>query len=253
MTTAFTDHTPLSLKVRGATLRYGAGMVFDSLDVTVEGGLWTCILGPSGVGKSSLLKLVASLLPGVATGTITAGDGRPLSGRIAYMAQDDLLLPWLSVIDNVVLGDRLRGRRPDRDRARALLQRVGLGSAVEARPAALSGGMRQRTALARTLMENRPVVLMDEPFAALDAITRFRLQALAAGMLAGRTVLLITHDPFEALRLGHRVLVMTGRPARLEEVLRLTTPMPRDPAAPDLAKQHAAMLERLAAASGDTP
>ena len=135
------------------------------------------------------------------------------------MAQQDLLLPWLGALDNVLLGYRLRGvSRAElkrlRERGRELLDRVGLGGREGDLPATLSGGMRQRVALARTLMEDRPVVLMDEPFSALDAITRFRLQDLAAEMLAGRTVLLVTHSPSEAVRLGHRLYVLSGQPAR---------------------------------------
>ena len=104
----------------------------------------------------------------------------------------------------------------DREAARGLLRAVGLAEAEDKRPAALSGGMRQRAALARTLMEDRPVVLMDEPFSALDAITRLEIQDLAARLLTGHSVLMVTHDPLEALRLGHRILVMSGRPAQLE-------------------------------------
>ena len=136
--------------------------------------------------------------------------------RLAWMGQQDNLLPWLTVLGNVGLGARLRGEPLDRDRAEALLARVGLIPQRDQRPATLSGGQRQRAALARTLMEDRPVVLMDEPFSALDAITRARLQVLAAQLLAGRTVLLVTHDPLEALRLGHRIHVMAGQPARIE-------------------------------------
>ena len=135
------------------------------------------------------------------------------------MAQQDLLLPWLPVVDNVLLGYRLRGAAGPSCAACAsaatqLLARVGLERPGAAPcPATLSGGMRQRAALARTLMEDRPIVLMDEPFSALDAITRHRLQDLAAELLAGRTVLLVTHNPLEALRLGHRLYVLGGRPA----------------------------------------
>jgi putative hydroxymethylpyrimidine transport system ATP-binding protein len=164
------------------------------------------------------------------------------------MAQRDLLLPWLSVLDNVLLGDRLRGTPPRRERARALLAAVGLAERADSLPAALSGGMRQRTALARTLMEDKPVVLMDEPFSALDAITRFALQETAAGLLAGRTVLLITHDPLEALRLGHEIRVLAGRPALLGEAIAPAGQPPRDPATPGLLELQAELLRRLTAA-----
>ena len=113
-------------------------------------------------------------------------DGQPIQGRLAWMGQKDLLYPWLSVRDNVALGARLRGEKVDRDRVAALLEQVELSSCADARPATLSGGMRQRAALARTLYEDRPIVLMDEPFSALDTLTRTRIQTLAATLLASR-------------------------------------------------------------------
>ena len=127
-----------------------------------------------------------------------------------------------------------------------LLERVGLARQRCQLPATLSGGERQRAALARTLMEDRPVVLMDEPFSALDAITRARLQSLAATLLAGRTVLLVTHDPLEALRLGHRVHVMAGAPARIETPILPSGEPPRDLHDPDLMRLQGDLLARLA-------
>jgi putative hydroxymethylpyrimidine transport system ATP-binding protein len=206
------------VEVQRASLRYAGVLLFRDLDFALPGSSWTCLLGPSGVGKSSLLRLIAGLAP-LDHGDVICSDGAPLAGRLAWMGQQDNLLPWLSVQGNVTLGARLRGEPVDRAKARGLLARVGLERQVDRLPATLSGGQRQRAALARTLMEDRPVVLMDEPFSALDAITRTRLQALAATLLAGRTVLLVTHDPLEALRLGHRIQVMTGHPARIEGLI----------------------------------
>jgi len=184
--------------------------LFDGLELTVQAGEWTCLLGPSGVGKSTLLRLLAGLdTGGNFQGTIVADDSKPMQNRIAYMGQSDLLAPWLDVLDNVQLGARLRGDSPDTARAHRLIARVGLTDHVSKRPATLSGGMRQRVALARALMEDRPFVLLDEPFAALDAKTRAEMQELAAELLAGRTVLLVTHDPSEAARLGHHIRIMT--------------------------------------------
>lgn len=197
--------------------------LFGPVELDLLPGRWTCVLGPSGVGKSTILRLIAGLPTGVSfDGTISAGDGAPLAGRVALMAQSDLLFPWLDVLGNVLVGARLRGERPDTDRARAMIAAVGLSGRESDRPRHLSGGERQRVALARTLMEDRPIVLLDEPFSALDARTRAEVQALSAELLSGRTVLLVTHDPAEAARLGHRILVLTE--ARLEEVPAPPTP-----------------------------
>lgn len=241
--------TGVSLGVR--RLAHGGVTLFENLHFRLEGGRWTCLLGPSGVGKTSLLRLIAGLAPGA---LVAADDGRPLGGRVAWMAQQDLLLPWLTVVDNVILGYRLRGvsrteRRRLRAQGRALLARVGLEREVLAYPSTLSGGMRQRAALARTLMEDRPIVLMDEPFSALDAINRHRLQDLAAELLDGRTVLLVTHNPLEALRLGHRLYVLTGRPASPKGPLLPTGVPPRDPGEPQLLAQQAELLGELARSS----
>ena len=184
----------------------GGVPIFSGLDLSLADGQWTCLLGASGVGKSTVLRLFAGL-----------GDGVDLTGEIsgvghaALMAQSDLLLPWLSALDNVLVGARLRGETPDRDRGMQVLDRVGLADHRDKKPSALSGGQRQRVALARTLMENRAVVLLDEPFSALDALTRAQMQDLTAEVLQGRTVLLVTHDPGEAVRLGDRILIMTAQ------------------------------------------
>ncbi|HSK40876.1 MAG TPA: ABC transporter ATP-binding protein [Arenibaculum sp.] len=247
--TGATGPAPLAIRLRDARLTFGGVRLFDGLDFTVEGGLTTCLLGPSGVGKSTLLRLLAGLARPEPPTRIEAGDGRPLDGRVAWMAQQDLLLPWLDARGNVLLGARLRGGAITPEvtgRATALLAAVGLVERANDRPAALSGGMRQRVALARTLMEDRPVVLMDEPFSALDAITRLRIQDLAARLLAGRTVLLVTHDPLEALRLGHRIHVMAGEPAMIGPALSPSGMPPRPAGDPALLSLQADLLERLA-------
>ena len=234
----------LSLDLFDAHLRFGDQAVFSGLHLSLPASSWTCVLGPSGVGKSTLLAFIAGLSPPHATGRVRIPN--PPERPIAYMAQNDLLLPWLSVLDNVLLGSRLRAQVPDRDRALALLDRVGLGSAAGKRPADLSGGMRQRAALIRTLMEECPIVLMDEPFSALDPLTRLKLQDLAAELLEGRTVLLVTHDPLEALRLGDRLLVMTGSPARLHDPIIPASARPRDVRDPDILAHQAELLDLLA-------
>jgi putative hydroxymethylpyrimidine transport system ATP-binding protein len=242
---ASAPRSTFDIAVEQASIGYAGAPLFRDLDFTLKGGRWTCLLGQSGVGKSTLLRLIAGLVA-PERGRVRCSDGRPLAGRLAWMGQRDDLLPWLSARDNVTLGARLRGHAPERARAKELLERVGLGSQQGQRPATLSGGERQRTALARTLMEDRPVVLMDEPFSALDAITRARLQSLAAALLAGRTVLLVTHDPLEALRLGHRVHVMAGQPGRIEAPIEPAGDPPRDLHDPDLLRLQGDLLARLA-------
>ncbi len=227
-------------------LSFGDRILFDNLSLRLEAGLTTCILGPSGCGKSTLLKLIAGHGPLPIPGAIRfepSGTRR----QVAWMGQNDLLLPWLSLLDNVLLGARLRHElsKELRERAHALLAAAGLGAYEKALPATLSGGMRQRGALLRTLMEGRQVVLMDEPFSALDALTRMRLQDLAAGMIRGRTVVLVTHDPLEALRLADRIIVLTGSPVRLATILPMPGRPPRDPATPEMARQYADLLAML--------
>lgn len=179
--------------------------IFTGMDLTLAPGRWTCLLGASGVGKSTVLRLFAGLDDAIELdGTIEG------AGNVALMAQDDLLLPWLTALDNVLIGARLRGEAPDPARGAQVLSRVGLAGHADKKPGSLSGGQRQRVALARTLMEDRPAVLLDEPFSALDALTRLQMQDLTAELLSGRTVLLVTHDPGEAARLGQTIVIMTA-------------------------------------------
>ena len=222
--------------------------LFASTQMRLEAGQWTCLLGRSGVGKSTILRLILGLpTQGRFIGTVTADDRHPLDGRAGYMAQTDLLLPWLSVRDNVVLGARLRGARPDLDKAHAMIDRVGLGAYHDKKPAALSGGMRQRAALARTLMEDRPLVLLDEPFSALDAGTRADMQDLAAKVLRGKTVLLVTHDPAEACRLGHHIKLLSETGITSWAVP--DAPPARDVDDPQTLQAQAALLAYLRGAS----
>lgn len=235
-----------SLHIQNLALHYGGQVIFEHLDFTITGGKLTALLGPSGVGKTSLLRIIAGLEAPFA-GSVTASDNTPLQGRVAYMAQQDLLLPWARVIDNVMLGAKLRGAKAEPDRAMHLLERVGLAARASALPAELSGGMRQRVAIARTLYEQRPVVLMDEPFSALDAITRNKIQDLAAELLTGCTTLLITHDPLEACRLSHHLLVLSGEPARLGTAIDVAGTPPRAADNISLLQTQAELLRSLVA------
>jgi putative hydroxymethylpyrimidine transport system ATP-binding protein len=235
----------LGLDVRNARLAWGEAVLLDDFSFSASAGSWTCLLGESGVGKSTLLRTIAGLIEPVEPTNIRAHDGTPLHARVAYMAQQDLLLPWLSAIENVALGARLRGERADRGRALDILDRAGVADRANALPSELSGGERQRVALARTLMEERPIVLMDEPFSALDAITRTRLQNLAVDLLANRTVLMVTHDPFEALRLADTVFVLSDAAQAPHGAIVPPGPTPRDPTDPALRESHQTIMQRL--------
>ena len=246
-------HAPAAPAVRlaGRATLDGAPL-FGPLDLALAPGGWTCLLGPSGVGKSTLLRLIAGLPTGADfAGIIAASDGLPLEGRVAFMAQSDLLLPWLDVLGNVTLGARLRGETAPRARARALIGRVGLTPYLHRLPRTLSGGQRQRAALARTLIEDRAVVLLDEPFSALDARTRAEMQDLAAGLLEGRTVFLVTHDPAEAARLGHRILVLTE--AGLAGIAPPPLAPPRPVDDPATLRAQARLFARLLEAPAEAP
>ncbi len=220
--------TPPGLVLSGE-VRIGDAPLLRGLDLVAPSGMWTCLLGASGVGKSTVLRLFAGIADGVTLrGAVRASDGLPLKGRVAMMAQADMLLPWLTLRDNVLLGARLRGEPPDPARATAILEEVGLIAFATRKPGALSGGERQRVSLARVLMEDRPVVLLDEPFSALDVATRARMQDLAATLLRGRTVLQVTHDPAEAARMGDKIHVLTT-----DGLLAADPPSEPAPRAPD--------------------
>jgi putative hydroxymethylpyrimidine transport system ATP-binding protein len=237
---------PVGLDLFLRSLEFGDILVLNDLHLPLLSGKITCLLGPSGVGKSSILKTIAGFIPLTRESTLVSSDRKNVQARISFMDQKDLLLPWASVIENVAIGAKLRGETPDYELARKLLDHVGLSARHSARPEELSGGMRQRVALARTLMDDCPIVLMDEPFSALDAITKFRLQGLAAKLLRNKTVLLITHDPMEALRLGHVVYVLSGTPATLSSKIIPQGEVPRDPADVSLRLQYSEIMERLA-------
>jgi putative hydroxymethylpyrimidine transport system ATP-binding protein len=239
------DLLPPSIHVSVPSLDLGGVPVLRDLVLEVPGGRTTCLLGPSGSGKTTLLRLVAGLLPLPPGARVAADDDAPIPPRVAWMAQQDLLLPWLDVTGNATLGARLRGEPPDLARAAHVLDQVGLAAQARKIPRTLSGGQRQRAALARTLMEDRPVVLLDEPFSAVDLPTRLRLQDLAAKLLAGRTVLLVTHDPLEALRLADRIVVLTGNPARAALPILPSGVAPRDPADGKLLAEQARLLAVL--------
>jgi ABC-type nitrate/sulfonate/bicarbonate transport system ATPase subunit len=219
------------IALQGVNHSYAELRAIASLDLEVEGGGVIGLVGPSGCGKSTLLELICGLRE-PSGGTIEVeghAEADQRLARCAFMPQRDLLLPWYSAIDNAALALRNQGmrREPARAAAAALFERFGLGGFEGARPAELSGGMRQRVAFLRTLIAGKPVLALDEPFASLDAISRAEMQEWLAGALRAdpRTVVLVTHDVEEALYLCDRVAVLSARPARI--VAELSAPFSR--------------------------
>lgn len=230
--------------------------VLDGIDVTVPAGQFVAVIGPSGCGKSTLFDvLTGQLAPSSGSVTVTGGppDGTNAPrGQVAHMPQRDLLLPWRTVLDNTALGLDVQGvpRREGRRRAAALFADFGLAGFENAYPDELSGGMRQRAALLRTMVQQRPVVALDEPLGALDSLTRTDLQLWLQRVWTEhpRTMLMITHDIREALLLADRVLVLSPRPARIVRDLPVPLPRPRDlrvVTAPEFVALEAELLELL--------
>ena len=207
--------------IRAVSHGYGELAVLDDLSVEVGAGERVAVVGPSGCGKSTLLHLICGLEQPLAGAIAVSGADDP-AGRLAacaLMPQSDLLLPWRSAIDNAALALINAGvrRREAREAAAPLFRRFGLDGFEDHRPSRLSGGMRQRVAFLRTLLAGKPVLLLDEPFASLDALTREELGGWLVGALdqEPRTVLLVTHDVDEALRTCDRIVVLSPRPGRM--------------------------------------
>lgn len=233
-----------AIRIEQLGKRFGAGpLVLDDVNLTVEAGEFVCLLGASGCGKSTLLNLIAGL-DRPTTGTIDV----PADGA-AVMFQESALMPWLTARQNVELALRLRGvpRTARRSEALELLDTVNLADAAEKRPHELSGGMRQRVALARALAQDRSVLLMDEPFAALDAITRDLLheELERVWRRTGRTIVFVTHNVREAARLGQRVVLLSSRPGRVAGEWRIAETTGRRIESPEVAALSIEITEQL--------
>jgi ABC-type nitrate/sulfonate/bicarbonate transport system ATPase subunit len=213
-----------AVSLRGAQHSYGPLRTVAGIDLEVGADEVVSLVGPSGCGKSTLLELICGLRePDAGTIAIGGASGPARLASCAFMPQRDLLFPWLSALDNAALALRNHGlrRAAARSRAEERFARFGLSGFERARPAELSGGMRQRVAFLRTLLSEKPVLALDEPFASLDAITRAEMQEWLAGALKAepRTIVLVTHDVEESLYLSDRVVVLSARPARVVEEL----------------------------------
>ncbi len=210
-------------------------VVYQNLSFSVLEGEFLCVLGPSGCGKSTLLRVIGDLLP-VNEGAVWV-NGKPASQAwqdIAYVFQSPRLLPWRDAIDNVVLGRQLRfgssGKRAARQQAETLLRLVGLGRDMHKTPAMMSGGERQRVAIARALAVEPRIILMDEPFSALDLVTRRRMRSeiIDIWRKTGKTIVFVTHEIEEAMELADRIVVLSAKPTTVRAVIAHDTPRPRD-------------------------
>lgn len=230
-----------AVRLEGVTRRFGDVVALDGVSLSASPGEVVAVVGASGSGKSTLLELVCALQ------APDAGSVR--ADRAVLMPQRDLLLPWLDARDNAALPLRLAGTSKDEARARAheLLVRLGLEGFERSRTWQLSGGMRQRVAVARTLLAGAPILCLDEPFGALDAITRADAQAWLAETLAQepRTVLLVTHDVEEAALLADRIVVLSPRPGRVVATLPVALPRPRTATDPAVVAVRARAMEAL--------
>ena len=226
--------------------------VLDGLSLTVREGEFAAVIGPSGSGKSTLLNILAGLDKPV-EGTVSVGG----SGSVAYMPQKDLLFPWRTVEDNAILGLEVAGtpKKQAREQVAPLFEEFGLAGFEHSYPAQLSGGMRQRAALLRTVAMNRPVLLLDEPFGALDSLTRTQLHLWLAETRQrhGWTIVLVTHDIREAVFLADSVHVLSPRPARVTRRFEIDLPRPRTAdtfGLPEFARLERELLEELGVHAG---
>ena len=229
------DVTKLSVEKLTRSFRDQHGRplpILEGIDLCAGENEFVAIVGPSGCGKSTLFNIVAGLLlPDSGHVYMNGKDIKGTPGSVAYMMQKDLLLDWRTILENVTLGPELSGEpRPSfRNRARDLMRRFGLEGFESFYPSALSGGMRQRAALLRTVLCDKRVLLLDEPFGALDALTRAAMHVWLLDIWQDfrRTVLFITHDPEEAVFLSDRIYVLTSRPARVKGIVEVSLPRPR--------------------------
>jgi NitT/TauT family transport system ATP-binding protein len=220
---------PQKVSVSGLSIAFGATRALERVSLAVNDGEFVSIVGPSGCGKSTMLNVIAGLLAPAEGSTHVAGiDGQGAGSRIGYMFQKDTLLPWATALENVCLPMDVKGSR-DWHKARALMQLVELTGFEAHYPNQLSGGMRKRVQLARLLAQDPDVLLMDEPFGALDAQTRLIIQEefLKIWERQRKTVLFVTHDLQEAIALGDRVVLISARPGRIKATYQVDLPRPR--------------------------
>ncbi len=212
-------------KIQNLNLDFKGKNLFKNLNFNICENKNTALLGSSGVGKSTLLRCIADLeIENITNGNIVLKEGV----SIAWLSQENSLYPWLSILDNVQLYHHLRGSKTKQtlQKAKELLSQVNMSEHQNKKTYELSGGQKQRVALARTLMQEANLILMDEPFSALDAITKIQLQDLTCQLLKDKTVVLVTHDPQEAIKLANHIYILKNQPVILEEVASLEGALP---------------------------
>ncbi len=232
--------------LRQVAKTFGNGTkALEGINAEIAPGSFVALLGPSGCGKSTLLRLLSGLEAPTSGEIFWGHAGKPAPGEIGYVFQDPTLLPWAGAAENVYLPLRLRGvgRAAAMPRVMAALAQVGLEGFEHAKPKALSGGMRMRVSIARALVSEPALLLMDEPFAALDEFTRHRLQddLLALWRRTGKTVVFVTHSIYEAAYLANRIMIMTPRPGRIAATL--TPELPDGPGRRESAAYHRLVAE----------
>ena len=214
-------------QIQNLNLNFKGKKLFENLNFDILENKSTALLGTSGVGKSTLLRCIADLeKENITSGKITLKEGT----NIAWLSQENSLFPWLSILDNVQLYHHLKGTKTKQtlQKAKELLNQVNMSAHQNKKTYELSGGQKQRVALARTLMQEANLILMDEPFSALDAITKIQLQDLTCELLKNKTVVLVTHDPQEAIKLANYIYILKNQPVVFEEVATLEGTLPHE-------------------------
>jgi NitT/TauT family transport system ATP-binding protein len=241
----------MALCIDGITHHYGALPVLKNISFNIQEGEFVCIIGPSGCGKTTLLRIIADLLPS-SGGQILFNGGRILAerGEIGYVFQENALFPWMTVGQNVDFHLEVRGiqRKKRKSIVEKYLNLVGLAKFQDYYPKSLSGGMKQRLALARVLAYQPKIILMDEPFVALDAQTRNSLQEQLLGLWARekKTILFITHNFDEAVFMADRIVIFTARPAQVREIIHVNLLRPRKRTSPEVCTYRDRLFDILA-------
>lgn len=235
-----------SILIKDFCYAYGEENLFHHLNHHFASGKFHSILGPSGIGKSTLLRCIAGLESFPQKGSIQL-IGASEKNPIGWLAQEDALLPWLNILENILLQGNLTGKKTFADKKKAFdyLELFNLTSVAYHKPHQLSVGMRQRVALARTFLQNASLLLMDEPFSAVDTLLRLELQTITVQHTSHLTVLMVTHDPLEALRMSHEIHILAGKPASFIKTISLDGAPPRDAGDPEVFINYQKILHLL--------